>query len=522
MEKIHDCVKRVLLSSCLFMIFTTSALAGTITGWDMNNVTVTPPPYDTFSTYASYLYTDANKSDYNGAITWKESDVLAPGMKAVNGDDVDGSNCIMTTGYNPEDGTDKQCTDPLKSSKRWKVKAYYNDVIDVYFDVADGPESTYRSLQKITDGTNIPWEGFRAELGFMVGGQFVKSSANDGLGFSNTRGAYFTKLVSSFTQKEDTLSALFAQGLAGPVDKYHPEPGYFDPETRFSFEFFATEDEIHTGQLSSNYAGLFGPWNNSGGVPFGYFYDDDGDVNTDNTLMANCQGTFVITDPLAETGYCNGTWVTYRSQAGLDSDGSWFLSDGTAKPVPAELIAAWEANPIYMTGAIDDLGNLGLNYWITVSDNTSWPTPSQFIMRFYPQPVDMLPPSEICSDGIDNDLDGLTDCADDDCASDIACTGPVPEVCTDGIDNDSDGMVDCADDDCASATECQLPPTEICTDGIDNDLDSWVDCSDSDCAGIGICGPEGKTTTCSDGLDNDGDGDVDCADSGCAKNKACR
>lgn len=501
----------------------TCANAGVISGWDMSNVTVTPGPYTEYVTYPSYLYTSTAKTDYNGVITWKETDVQAPGMKVVNGDDVDGSNCIMTTGWNPYDFSDKQCTDDLKSSKRWKIKAYENDVIDVYFSAVTGNTTIYRSLQKLTDGTTVPWDGFRAELGFMVNGSFVKSAGGDGLGFSNTRGAYFTKLTSSYLQKEDTLSALFAQGLAGPVDKYHPTTGYFDPTTRFSYELYATEDEIHTGAISSNYSALFGPWMNSPSVPFGYFYDDDGDVNTDNLLMANCQGTFVVTDPILETGTCSGTWVTYRSQEGLDpATGLPYASDGVAKPVSAALLASWEASPVYMTGAVDDLANLGLNYWITIGDNTKWPTPSQFVMRFYPDPAVVVPPAENCSDGLDNDLDGAIDCADSDCAGDVACTGPVPEVCDDLIDNDFDGKVDCADTDCAAAANCQLPPSEICTDGIDNDGDGWADCADSDCAGIGTCGPEGKDATCSDGIDNDGDGDIDCADSGCAKNRSCR
>ncbi len=500
-----------------------SANAGVISGWDMSNVTVTPGPYTEYVTYPSYLFTDTNKTDYNGVITWKEGDVQAPGMKVVTGDDVDGSNCIMTTGYNPYDFSTKMCTDPLKSSKRWKVKGYESDVIDVYFSVTAGNTTIYRSLQKLTDGTLVPWDGFRAELGFMVNGEFVQSSTGDGLGYSNTRGAYFTKLTSSYTQKEDTLSALFAQGLAGPTDKNHPTTGYFDPTSRFSYELNATEDEIYTGAISSNYSSLFGAWMNASSVPFGYFFDDDGDINTDNLLMANCQGTFVVTDPIMETGTCTGTWVTYRSQEGLDpSTGLPYASDGVAKPVSDALIAAWQDSSVYMTGAIDDLANLGLNYWITIGDNTQWPTPNQFVMRFYPVPSTVEVPSEICNDGLDNDLDGQVDCADSDCTADLACTGPTSEICTDLIDNDFDGLVDCADSDCAADANCQAPPTEICTDGIDNDGDGWADCSDSDCAGVGICGPEGKFDTCSDGYDNDGDGDIDCADSGCAKNRSCR
>ncbi len=52
------------------------------------------------------------------------------------------------------------------------------------------------------------------------------------------------------------------------------------------------------------------------------------------------------------------------------------------------------------------------------------------------------------------------------------------EVCTDGIDNDGDTLVDLSDPDCLS----EIPaPTEVCTDGIDNDGDTLVDLSDPDC-----------------------------------------
>ena len=79
------------------------------------------------------------------------------------------------------------------------------------------------------------------------------------------------------------------------------------------------------------------------------------------------------------------------------------------------------------------------------------------------------PAAEVCNDGIDNDRDGNTDCADDECAADDACEAiqpniaplppygvppmppPVAEICTDGVDNDGDGRVDCADDECIEA-----------------------------------------------------------------------
>jgi hypothetical protein len=54
---------------------------------------------------------------------------------------------------------------------------------------------------------------------------------------------------------------------------------------------------------------------------------------------------------------------------------------------------------------------------------------------------------EVCDDGADNDCDGLTDCADVDCAQSAACR-VVDEVCGDCLDNDGNGLVDYEDPAC--------------------------------------------------------------------------
>jgi cysteine-rich repeat protein len=179
-------------------------------------------------------------------------------------------------------------------------------------------------------------------------------------------------------------------------------------------------------------------------------------------------------------------------------------------------------------------------------------------------------PDELtCADDVDNDCDGRIDCADPDCALDPACVpfcgdglcqlsvgedpctceidcgpplpleGPEPE-CTDGADNDCDGLVDCADPDCAIYPICGGPcgdgicdpgvpenpcncevdcgpphpiePLGLCADGIDNDCDGFIDCDDPDCTADPACGAvcgngviEGAEE-CDDGNTNDGDG----------------
>ena len=136
-------------------------------------------------------------------------------------------------------------------------------------------------------------------------------------------------------------------------------------------------------------------------------------------------------------------------------------------------------------------------------------------------------------------------------------TEPGAEVsCTDGLDNDCDGLTDANDPDCAVCVPDETPE-QSCFDGSDNDCDTQTDCSDlADCdgvadptrptsCGVGVCastgsiacsgggevdtctpgtpgveGPEGDAT-CSDGIDNDCDGDTDANDADCQGAVVC-
>jgi len=70
------------------------------------------------------------------------------------------------------------------------------------------------------------------------------------------------------------------------------------------------------------------------------------------------------------------------------------------------------------------------------------------------------PDTEICSDAIDNDGDGMVDCDDSDCATSTLCYGmPFEENCADAVDDDGDGLVDCDDDDCDDTPECAPMPS---------------------------------------------------------------
>jgi hypothetical protein len=165
-------------------------------------------------------------------------------------------------------------------------------------------------------------------------------------------------------------------------------------------------------------------------------------------------------------------------------------------------------------------------------------------------PTVHLQAAEHCSDGIDNDCDGLLDTQDGECGDadgdgylppvdcddfDSAANPGEPEVCGDGEDNDCDGLVDDADDLClhdddgdgwtnvdgdCDDTDATVWPgaPEIC-DGLDDDCDGVVPPgeADGDADGFRLCDADcddtspvvhpGATEFC-DGRDGDCDGEV--------------
>ena len=182
-----------------------------------------------------------------------------------------------------------------------------------------------------------------------------------------------------------------------------------------------------------------------------------------------------------------------------------------------------------------------------------------------------------CTDGRDNDGDGLRDGDDRDCTSAnvLSESGEAGlTYCTDGIDNDADGAADGEDGDCLDGDgnsewamdspfrngrfpvvyimhgygqtpdELQIAalpfsgfmangdwPKVIlvfpdgfcgetlvtaCSDGVDNDDDGDVDTDDGDCGGPRGMSESGESVgVCDDGVDNDLDGFADDADGGC-------
>lgn len=72
---------------------------------------------------------------------------------------------------------------------------------------------------------------------------------------------------------------------------------------------------------------------------------------------------------------------------------------------------------------------------------------------------------------------------------DEAAIRTAPEICTNGVDDNEDGRTDCADPECVGAAPCLEVTAESCADGADNDLDGRFDCADPECTARLHCLP---------------------------------
>lgn len=131
--------------------------------------------------------------------------------------------------------------------------------------------------------------------------------------------------------------------------------------------------------------------------------------------------------------------------------------------------------------------------------------------------------TENCTDGSDNDCNGVTDCFDPLCREGVSCgctPAPNGESCSNGADDDCDGAVDCLDSDCMGTTSCGCE-TEVCENGGDDDCDDLIDCADDDCSAHPACICQSTPEQCTNGEDEDCDGLIDCVDPDCGFNGAC-
>ena len=337
--------------------------------------------------YEGRVYSDNGKATEMGKVLAKDWPVGEPaGIKIVN-DDSDvkepkPANCIMSTSYIDGyylDEADPQkviCSSSFQSHKRYKLAMLPATVtggagseapIDLVFNLeAEAGSRDYQVYQKINNWTNARLKGFTIQVGTGTGGSFIAASGAGGAGVANLS-LYVPDTIWTADQLANFSTGLFG-GLSGA-------DGYFDPDTRAGFyiaEYPNTSGETDTLTadtiLPSDYpsvppvtgsaANQFGDWLPNSMLPYGIFYDDDGNPNTDAELVAwygeNSTGL---------------GWMT--GQAGGFAD------------IPDTMVTdTWSNNSLYFMGEIDDLVNVGLNYIVTVGDVSA--VSSSFTIRITP------------------------------------------------------------------------------------------------------------------------------------------
>ena len=354
-------------------------------GWNLGNVEVIVNGTGSFYDEADgdyYFAPDSDNtyvghvSDGNGTTTgfalakdWPVGE--PPGIKIVNDDDLVKApkppNCIIGTSYLADhflDSDDPQqvlCSGPFQSHKRYKLAMLPGSDqtgVDLVFNVeAEAGSRTYQVFQKINNWTDGRLEGFTIQVGTGVGANF-QTASQAGISADN-----LSISVPSEIWPVDKPVAVFSSGLFGPLDKHTGNVGFYDPTTRAGFLIdehvsgAAPSDTLTATQtLGSDYnevpAGAtdqFGPWIADNMLPYGVFFDDDGNPETDAALLA----WYGLNPDTNALGWMGGSESNFAA-----------ISDTE--------IAAMSENLAYTMGEIDDLVNVGLDYVMTIGDVTTF------------------------------------------------------------------------------------------------------------------------------------------------------
>lgn len=355
-----------------------------ITGWNTGNVSISTT---TDGVAGESVIYDRAPSDAgartSGKVIFDGSESNWPGLKIVNdaapGDppsNGDVFNCVMAN-------SPVTCNAPQQSGKRFKFQRTAHEATDIVFDLnPDGTFSTpdndglYKFFAAFGNDTGARLGSFKVSLGTGVGTGFTGSGIGDGLSFKQT--------FDGKAPNNSQFSALFANGLFGKEDAVHDLDGYFAID-RAGFDMaFTGEDSFRSTGLFGPYASLFGPMLSYDQLPLGFFYDDDGNPDTDNVLVAH--------------QLANGSWVQNREILGDGSVGNFAFDPATGIAIAGatyadydDLLAALAAGGLQVcdddpdsvapclagADAIDDLAKFNLTFFV---DPTGF-SGNQFTLR---------------------------------------------------------------------------------------------------------------------------------------------
>ena len=376
------------LGGSISTLATTTVSAATITGWNTSNVAIDTSNTDGV-TGSSEIYDRALNPDgsipsgatTSGTVVFTPPEALSPGIKVQPeaysdtgaGATLDFDGCLMTS--NPG----ATCTSPFQSGKRIKQQVTGFDPVDLVFDVdnTDTSSSFYQVFGRLINVTGQTLDGFKVELGFGTGDDFVASSGQV---------TFSTGFTAPPNDSGLSSSTQYPFGLFGAADD---SPNFlldgFFASDRTGLTLEQTDTMLMTNGNYGDYSDLFGPWNTQQDVPNGLFWDFDDDPDTDALLMAweTGDGIWELRRTVGETcDIADDTNCTFGET--LDT-----YKTGAFDDIVAMLTDTGDQwLDIFEMDAIEDLANLNLNYALDVSDLTGF---SSFTIRTTAFPTDIAP-----------------------------------------------------------------------------------------------------------------------------------
>ena len=252
------------------------------------------------------------------------------------------------------------CTSPFQSGKRIKQQVTGFEPVDLVFDVdnASTDDSFYQVFGRLINVTGQPLDGFKVQLGFGTGVDFVASTGQV---------TFSTAFTAQPNDSGLSSTTQFPFGLFGDADD---SPNFlldgFFANDRTGLTLEQTDTTLTSTGYYGDYADLFGVWNTQQDVPEGLFWDFDNNPDTDALLMAWEIGPdeWELRRTVGET--CDATDCTFGVT--LDS-----YQTGAFDDILASLTDDGDQwLDIFETGGIEDLANLNLNYALAVGDLTGY------------------------------------------------------------------------------------------------------------------------------------------------------
>jgi len=360
-------LKSTVVISAVLGCISLPTTAGTITGWNTDNV-VTTTSLDADGNGFSYIYDkdvsggSVSGATTNGYIKFTPDDSTSPGIAVENDTVPTGKidNCILASG-------DSTCNGDFQSHKRFKLDRTGLDPIDLAFDVSDHAlaqdnDGVYKVFQKYGNNSGGALSSFTVDLGFGIGDDFSSSTSGDGLGFFDF----------GITPDPDQFSTGFSSGLFGKADKHHFLDGYFSDQ-RAGFDLIFGEDTLISNGMFGDYEDLFGTWISYDMAPDGYFYDHDGDPSTETLLMAHySNGQWIMNRIITKTTVANGDDVYNVTSDKFGNNGTHYdsVSDvetalkGMSPGLTVCTVATSGVPCLAGTDSIEDLAKFNVNYSI--------------------------------------------------------------------------------------------------------------------------------------------------------------